>query len=318
MKGNVIAVASPSFSQSSILVNELSSLGFEVVLNSASIRFHDKNLIEFINSSKASAVVIGLEKISENILISCPSINFISKFGVGLDNIDLTACKKNDVEIGWTPGLNNRSVTELVLTFALGHLRNTIQSIQLMSKGIWIKNGGKELSNCTFGIVGLGNIGTDLAKILHAFGCQIIFCDILDKSFDENVVNLGLKQVSYQSLLKNSDIISFHVPLTEQTQFMFSSEQIENVKSDCFIINTSRGSVIDFNSVCTAVVNKKLGGLASDVFLEEPYDATQWAEIPNLYFTPHIGGNSKEAVLKMGRSAIKHIANYFGVNHEEK
>ncbi|APJ04577.1 NAD(P)-dependent oxidoreductase [Silvanigrella aquatica] len=318
MNNNVIAVTSPSFSQSSVLVNELTSLGCRVVLNSSGIRFNETNLIEFINSCKANAIIVGLEKISETVLTTCRSVNFISKFGVGLDNLDLSACEKNGIKIGWTSGLNNRSVTELVLAFSLGHLRNSTKAIYQMSKGIWNKNGGKELSNCTFGIVGMGNIGTDLAKVLSAFGCHILFYDILDKSTNEDVTKLGLKQVSYQILLKNSDVISFHVPLTKESQYMFSTKQIELVKPDCFIINTSRGAVIDFEKVCSAVLNNKISGFASDVFIEEPYDVSSWSEVPNLYFTPHIGGNSKEAVLNMGRSAINHIANYFGVKHNEK
>nr|BFD31202.1 hydroxyacid dehydrogenase [Pigmentibacter ruber] len=318
MNNNIVAVASPSFSQSSILVNELSSYGFKVVLNSKNIRFNEKSLIEFINECEAKAIVIGLEKVSEKVLTSCKSLNFISKFGVGLDNLDLNACEKNGIKIGWTPGLNNRSVTELVLSFTLGHLRNSTKAIYEMSKGIWNKNGGKELSKCIFGIVGLGNIGMDLARVLKGFGCNILYYDIIDKSMSEEVMKLGFQQVTYQALLKESDVISFHVPLTEQTQYMFSSEQLSIVKPDCFIINTSRGAVVDFDKVCSAVLEKRLGGFASDVFLEEPYDASRWSEVSNLYFTPHIGGNSKEAVLNMGRSAINHIANYFGKINNEK
>ncbi len=303
-----VAVASSTFTNHPQLMDELYSTGLEIFPNKDLVKFKEKELINFLQKSQSEIAIIALEPITNHVLQQCTSLKMISKYGVGTDNLDLDEIKHKNIHLGWTPGVNKRSVSELVLAFALGHCRNVISSVHKMHEGIWEKKGGYQLSNLTFGIVGLGHIGTDLAKLLKAFGCEVIFNDIIEKN--ETSKTLDLTSVSFKELLKLSDVISFHVPLTTLTKNMFSKQEILQTKKSALIINTARGDIIDFDAVVQAVKEKKLGGFASDVFPVEPFDAKTCHSIPNLYFTPHIGGNSKEAVLSMGRATIDHIRRY--------
>lgn len=287
-----VAVLTTSFAKSETLMKELGDLGVEIVAKLCD----------------AEVAVCGLEPINHDVLAANKGLRFVSKFGVGTDNLDFEALKAHGVEHGWTGGVNRRSVTELALAFMLGHSRNVTPSILRMKKGTWIKNGGVQLSNLTVGIVGLGYVGTDLARILRTMGSTVCFTDIVDKSVTAN--ELGLAKMSYDELLQKSDIITFHVPSTPLTRNMFSTKQIEVCKRHALIVNTARGDIVDFQTTCNAVIEGRLGGFASDVYPAEPADMSHFEKFENLYFTPHIGGNAHEAVLAMGRSAISHVAEY--------
>lgn len=301
-----VLVLPKTFRQNSKLIEELSQTGIEVIIPPIEQIISADFIIETVNANKVKILLVGLEPITMNILRNCPSIIKIVKFGVGLDNIDIDAMKEFRIELGWTAGVNKRSVSELVLAYALGHLRNVTDSICLMREGIWEKNGGRQLSSSTVGIVGLGNIGLDVAQLLGPFGSSILYCDLLDRS---SVSPAYAKQVDFLTLIRKSDIVTFHVPSTELTRAMLNSRNLGEMKSSAFVINTSRGDVVEFNAVCDAVMNGRIGGFATDVFPEEPFVQSNLNH-KYLYFTPHIGGNAKEAVIAMGRSAIDHIARF--------
>jgi D-3-phosphoglycerate dehydrogenase len=279
-----------------------------VTANLHGTRFDDELFKSFLENSNPDILIVGLEPVNSRTLDAAPNLKFVAKYGVGLDNIDKAELEKRSIQLGWTGGLNKRSVSELVLAFALGHLRNVTPSIEKMRTGSWIKSGGRELSQCTFGIIGLGQIGSDLASILNAFGTRVVYCDSVDRS--EIGRSLNAKAANYREVLEISDIISFHVPLTPDTQKMFGSNEINICKTSCLVINTSRGAVIDFDVTCRAVRENRLGGFASDVFPIEPFDASLFEPASPFYFTPHIGGNSSEAVTALGLSAIGHVKRY--------
>ena len=299
-----VAVASVSFSANETLISELSAIGVEVVHNAGGHRFRTEGaLAEFIGS--AEYAVVGLEPVGEEVLTACPNLEIVAKYGVGLDNLDEVALEAGGVKVGWTGGVNRRSVTELTLAFALGHLRNVWPAVSQMRRGQWEKVGGRELSGCAFGIVGLGHVGTDVAGIVRTFGATVVYRDIVDRS--AVAAELGLKSMEYEELLREADVVSFHVPGTPLTKEMFGEAQVGLMKPGSLVINTSRGSVIEFAETVEAVRDGRLGGFATDVFPNEPFDASAFAGDDRLYFTPHIGGNSREAIMAMGRSAIHHL-----------
>ncbi len=303
-----IAVSSPSFCKSPTLIQELKDLGYSCTLNLEGVRFNEEELIDFINFNKATILIVGLEVLTRNVLTACPTLKLVAKYGVGLDNIDTDLLKEFGITLGWTGGVNRRSVSELALGFMLGHLRNITPSIINMKENKWTKNGGRELSDCTVGIVGFGNIGTDLAKLLGPFGCRIQYCDIIDRS--EVARTLNATALSYEDLLRTSDVISFHVPSTPQTRQMFRAEHLKLLKPDAMVVNTARGDILDFDAISAAVEAGQIGAFATDVFPKEPCDLSTWSRVPHLYFTPHMGGNSREAVLAMGRSALHHVRQF--------
>jgi len=301
-----VAVSAASFVKNPTLVTELRELGVNVTLNTLGHVMSRDELMQFLRDAKPDAVIVGTESVDAAVLDAAPTVQLIAKYGVGLDNIDEAELKRRGITLAWTGGVNKRSVSELVLAFALGHFRNANASMELMRKGQWVKDGGVQLSNLSVGIVGFGHVGSDLAALLRAFGSRVVCHDILDKSHE--AASLGVRQVSYDELLASSDMVTFHVPATESTRGMFSARELKIVRSSALIVNTSRGSVIDFDSTTQALLTGRIGGLALDVYPSEPYHMPpELAACSRFYATPHIGGNTREAVLAMGRSAIAGI-----------
>jgi phosphoglycerate dehydrogenase-like enzyme len=306
----LIKVVSPSFSKNSLLVSELKSLPIRVELNKAGIRYTGQKLVDFL--SDADGAIIGLESVDVGLLDKCPRLKIISKYGVGLDNIDLNACNDRGVAIGWTPGINKRSVSEVVVGQMIGLSRNLFTHSALLRGGNWQKDGGHLFSEKTVGIIGLGNIGQDLAKLLQAFGCKLLGNDIKNRSVFAR--NHNVKLVSKEEIFFKSDILTLHVPLTTATHQLINKRALDLMHDDAFLINTSRGSVIDQTALKNALINGSIAGAAVDVFVHEPPSDREFLQLPNLVPTPHLSGNSYESVLAMGRSSIKHIEGKLNVS----
>lgn len=307
-KFRCIAIPSPSFSKNKTLVSEASRLGEKIVLNDQSTKWSESGLIDWLNASEADCVIVGTDPFNRDVISKLKFVKAIGKYGVGCDNVDIAELKNRDIFFGWQGGVNRRSVSELALSFMLGHCRNVFRSIDKMQNAIWDKNGGTQLTNKKIGIVGLGFIGTDLARILNAFSCEIYYCDIEDKS--QVASELGIKKLSYDELIRTVDIVSFHVPGGKVTHHMFGPTQIKQARPHLLVINTARGHVVDFAETAAAVKEHKLGGYASDVFPEEPLHSKDFPVSSGFYFTPHIGGNAEEAVLAMGRAAIDELKSF--------
>ena len=299
----LIKVTSPSFSNNPLLVNELKRLPIRVVLNTAGKRLKGHSLLDFL--ADADGAIIGLESVNVGLLDNCTNLKIISKFGVGLDNIDLDACRVRGVAIGWTPGVNKRSVSEVVMGQMIGLSRNLFTHSALLRAGNWKKDGGRLFSEKTVGIIGLGYIGRDLVKLLQPFGCKLLGDDIQDRSVF--ACKHGVKLVSKEEIFYKSDIVSIHVPLTPDTRQLVNSRTLELMQDEAFLINTSRGPVVDQSALKKALINNSIAGAAIDVFEEEPPSDMNFLRLPNLIPTPHISGNAHEAVLAMGRSSIKEL-----------
>lgn len=310
-----IKVTSISFSRNPVLRSELLQAFPKAQFNETGKRMDEPDVIEFLKD--CDAAIVGLEPVTRSVIDSLPEIQIYAKYGVGLDNLDLDCLKEKGVALGWTGGVNRRSVSELALLFMLALSRNVHQTSAAIREGRWQKDGGRLLSGRTIGIVGCGFVGTDLLSLLVPFDCRCLICDIEDKS--AIAAKFQAKQVSYVELLSRADIVSFHVPLTKATRLMFSSEEILLLKKDAVVINTSRGPIFDQAALKGALQaglglgpGKGIGGAGLDVFAEEPPMDLELLALPNLMGTPHVGGNAAEAVLAMGRSAIQALKTHFG------
>ena len=302
-----VAVAAISFSKSVLLREELEQAFPNSHFNEKGHRFSEIELIEFLKD--ADAAVIGIESITDQVLSKTPHLKIVSKYGVGLDRIDQKSLKRRNIVLGWTGGVNRRSVAELTLCFMIGLYRNVFTSGYSLKQSKWEKNGGAQLSGKTVGIIGCGHVGSDVIKLLEPLECNILVCDILDKSkFCEEH---NATQTSLESLSIKSDVISLHVPLTPLTSEMVNKNFIDQMQPTAYLVNTSRGSVINQNDLKTALIENKIAGAALDVFAEEPPSDEEFLLLPNLMVSPHIGGNAKEAVEAMGRSAIGHLVSFF-------
>lgn len=252
--------------------------------------------------AKSDYAIVGRERINQESLT--PRLKAISKYGVGVDNIDFDDCKKNSTHVFFTPGVNKEEVVELTLGQMIVLSRNMIGCSKLLENKIWSKNGGRSLSELTIAIIGVGNIGTLLARVLTStFRPKILLCDILDKN--RLCQEINALQVPYEQCLREADLISFHVPFDLTTQNLFNSHCLKFVKRGVMIINNSRGECVNELAIIEGLKEGIIGQVALDVFAEEPLPIDSGlTDFPQVFLTPHIAGNSEAAVLKMGRAAI--------------
>lgn len=300
-----IAVTSPSFSKHPDLISEMNNSFTEFKLNTEGKRFTSDELIEYLNGFDAA--IVGLDEINKTVIDALPNLKVVAKYGVGLNNIDLDYCAEKNVAIGWTGGVNKLSVAEMVIGNAISLLRNLTVSSNNLSQGKWIKNGGQQLSGKTVGIIGVGHIGKEVIRLLAPFNCKILVNDIIEQSAFYGSVNAI--EATKQRIFSESDVITIHTPLHPDTQHMVDSSNLSLMKTDAIVINSARGGIVDENELLLALKEGRIGGAALDVYEEEPATNLDLLAIPNLICTPHIGGNSKEAVYLMGMSAINHLKN---------
>lgn len=301
-----IKVSTVAFSINKLLVDELKKHFQDVIVNEKGTRIPEQELVSFYKD--ADGIIVGLEKITPEILDQLPNLKIIAKYGVGLDNIDIEACNKRNIKIGWTGGVNKRSVAEMALGFMLALSRNLYVTSNQLKSGTWNKNGGIQLTGKTIGIIGVGNIGKELIEILSPFNCNILINDLIEiNDFGKNHIS----QVDKNKLFTNSDFISVHTPLTIETSNLFNLDVFTKMKDSAFLINTARGGIVNEQDLKFALSNGIIAGAALDVYEIEPPIDIELLKLPNLICTPHTGGNANEAVVAMGMSAIEHLIQYF-------
>ena len=226
----------------------------------------------------------------------------MSKYGVGLDSLDLAAMERHGVALGWTPGVNRRSVAELVVAFAICLLHRVPQAGEEMRRGQWRQVVGRQLTDRTIGVVGCGHVGKEVCRLMRAFACRLLAYDIVD--YRDFYANVGVEAVGLDMLLQASDVVTLHVPLDDSTRNIMSRARIAAMKQDAVLINTARGGLIDEAALAEALAEERLAGAAFDVFATEPPDSVELLNSRSFMATPHIGGSTEEAILAMGRSAI--------------
>ncbi len=319
-KQTIIAVTANAFSRNETLVRALKKYFPNVTLN-AKGRYSTEDLIEVLKVSDGA--IVGLDKITDAVLAECPRLKIVAKYGVGLDNIDLEAAKKRGVEIAWVGGVNKRSVAEMTLGFMLGLMRNLYPTSHQLKQGTWNKSGGKNLTGKTIGIIGVGHIGKDVVSLLAPYDARILVNDIRkDKEQKAFYKKYNLTEATKERIFKEADIITVHTPLTDTTEHLLDSKAFAMMKRTAFVINTSRGGIVEEAALLKALNNKMIAGAGLDVYEREDvpdFHATPFYRellaLPNVISTPHIGGNSEEAVLAMGQSAIKGLREHFGKSH---
>tara|TARA_Y100001958_G_C21245339_1_gene574981 strand:+ start:4060 stop:5001 length:942 start_codon:yes stop_codon:yes gene_type:complete len=299
-----IGITSVSLSRNSRLIQKLKSkTKCKVIVNNKGRKLKKFELLNFLKN--CDYAIIGLDKIEKNLLLECKKLKGISKFGVGIDNIDFDACKKLKIKVKYSKGVNKRSVSEEVLSLMISLIRNLFVSGNNLKNFKWIVNGGTELSGKTIGIIGVGNVGKDLIKLLKPFKCKILVNDILNqkKYYDKN----KLIKATKKNIFMKSDIITIHTPLSNKTYKMVNYERLKLMKKTSFLINTSRGKIIDQKNLKSFLIRNKIAGAALDVYEEEPPNDREFLKLPNLICMPHIGGSSREALNNMGLAAINNL-----------
>jgi phosphoglycerate dehydrogenase-like enzyme len=295
-----VAVCSRSFSRNPVLRSELLARYQQVTFNDGGIELRGDSLVEFLRGHDKA--ITALEDIDETVLARLPGLKVISKYGVGLDMIDMAAMRTYGKRLGWTGGVNRRSVSELVIAFAIAMLRHVPAAHREVLSGTWRQHVGGQLSGRAVGIIGCGHVGKDLVQLLRAFDCQILVNDIRD--YPDFYTAHGVEVVNLEMLLARSDIVTIHVPLDESTRGMLDARRLAILKPTAVLINTARGGLIDEVALRQMLQDKRLAAAAFDVFAVEPPLDKELLGLPNFLVTPHIGGSAHEAILAMGRAAI--------------
>lgn len=248
--------------------------------------------------------IAGLDSITAEALQAADRLQVISRYGVGVDNVDLEYARKENIIVTNTPGSNSVSVAELALGLMLALVRQIPQAVQATRAGDWPRINGFSLEGKTVGIVGFGSIGKQLGRRLTGFNCRILAYDPFpDLPF---AAELGIKICSLDELLNQSDIISLHLPLSPSTQSLVDEDFINRMKPGAMLINTARGDIIDEAALYNALNTGQLAGAALDVFCQQPPDPSNpLLALSNVLVTPHMGAHTDGATNAMGWMSLR-------------
>lgn len=256
----------------------------------------------------ADALIVRIAKCDGHAIENSPNLKVIGRTGVGYDSVDVKTATAHGIPVVITPGANNRSVAEHAVAMMFALSKNLVEAQQEMCKGNWEIRGAKkafELEGKTIGILGLGAIGRETAKICEGCGMKVAAYDpFLSK---EQVEGYGaVYYENYEDLLKVSDVVSIHVPLTDETKNMISKKQLTEMKKTALIINCSRGGIINETDLVETLKAGEIAGAGTDVFCSEPPKTDDpLLNCPNLIVSPHSAAQTREAVIKMAQMCVK-------------
>lgn len=280
-----------------------------------SLNSHDEVEIKEAIRDKHVFVVRSKPRVTREIIDSAPQLKVVARPGVGIDNIDQEACRERGIKIINTPEASTSSVAELTIGLAIALLRRIYYGCNLLKRGEWVKGEctGRTIEGKTWGVIGFGGIGRRVAELVRAFGAEVY---AYDPYVEESVfVEKGVKRaLSLDELLVKSDIISLHVVLSKETENMISEEAISKIKRGAYLINTSRGKVVDQKALYQALVSGQLGGVALDVYNTEPPTDQDLLSLENVICTPHIGGNTKEVFTRATEILITKLKEALGIS----
>lgn len=266
---------------------------------------------EHLEGTKA-LIVRNRTQVTETLLDSAPELKVVGRLGVGLDNIDLDACKKRGIEVIPAIGANTLSVAEYVVTNALILLRNAYQKNVEMIAGEWPRAdcSGREVAGRKIGLVGFGGIARETGKLAKAMGMEVCAYDPF-LAPDHSAWN-GVDKMELHSVLETSDVISLHVPLTDATHHLLNAGCIARMRADAVLINAARGGVVDEAALADALRGGRISGAALDVFETEPLDAEAariFNGLNNLILTPHIAGVTQDSNVRVSEMIADLVLN---------
>ena len=255
-------------------------------------------------------------QLTEEVLKAAKSLVAVGCFSVGTNQVDLKGTLARGIPVFNAPFSNTRSVAELTIAEIVMLFRGVFPKSAAAHEGRWLKtaSGSHEVRGKTLGIIGYGNIGTQLSNLAEAMGMRVIYFDLVDKLQHGNVIPTE----SLDGLLAEADVVSLHVPDTSETRNMFRGEQIAKMKKGAFLINNARGKVVDIEALAAALASNHLAGAAIDVFPVEPKSNKDEFVSPlrglnNVILTPHVGGSTEEAQDRIGEEVSKRLVEYSDV-----
>lgn len=254
-------------------------------------------------------IVRNMPFIDEGLLANAPQLKVIGRFGVGVDNVDIDAARRRGIRVVYTPGANADAVAEHTFALLLGLAKRLRFWHNALIEGNyrlrWTEQSA-EVFGKTLGIIGFGHVGRAVAQRAKAFGMRLLVCDpFVSPSI---ITALGAEPVSLDELLRRSDFVTIHVPLTESTRGLLNRERIALMKHGAFLINTARGEVCDLDALYEALQSGQLAGVALDVFPQEPPDVSHpLFHHPNFLGTPHVASHTPETLERMAVVVVEQV-----------
>lgn len=284
------------------LKTELEAQVREVIYNPTGKPLTSEEIIELLPG--VHGYIAGLDEIDAKAINMADHLKVIARYGVGVDNVDLEAAREKEIVVTNTPGANSVSVAELALGLMLALARQIPEAVEAVHQGKWPRYAGISLEGKTIGILGLGAIGKQLARRLAGFDCKIVAFDpFVDEVFAKDY---QVELASMDHVIEQADFVSLHLPLSTETRGMVDEAFLYRMKKGAFLINTSRGEVINEKALLLALQNGQLKGAGLDAFtVEPPEPGNPLLTLPQVIATPHLGAQTDGATSNMGWLAMK-------------
>jgi D-3-phosphoglycerate dehydrogenase / 2-oxoglutarate reductase len=295
---SAVAVTARSFRQVPGEHQELlRAAGLPVRFAEADRPLDEEELIELVRG--CWGLIVGVDPVTAAVLDAGP-LQVVVRFGSGTDNIDLEAARRRRVRVAATPGANARSVAELAIGLLLALARHLVLHDREVRSGSWSRHTGIELAGRRLGVVGYGAVGRQVAGIARALGMEVVATDPVVREADVPLVGL-------ETLLASSDAVTLHAPLADDTRGMIGAAELDRMRPQALLINTSRGGLVDEWALAEALAAGRIRGAAFDTFEREPPEGSRLLELNNFVASPHAGGATVEAVTRAGIAAVREL-----------
>lgn len=303
-----VLITSRSFGQiSDEPIRILKDAGFELTLMGKD--FSQEKFESVI--PEYDALIIGAHPFSEEVMARCTNLKIICKHGAGIDNIPLEKAKELGITVCNVPGTNSNAVADLAFGLMLAISRNIVSANNNVRRGEWKPVVGKDVCYKTLGLVGFGAIAKNVARRAKGFSMRVLAYDPYVKEVPEEFKEFVILS-DLDTVIKNSDFLSLHLPLTDETRNMISAKELSMMKKGSYIINTARGGIVNEKDLYDALVSGQIAAAALDVTEKEPIDADNpLLKLDNVIITPHIGMYSKEAINAVSLICAENVASMF-------
>lgn len=281
--------------------------GYDIELNTTGKVLDETGMARFCNG--AEGLIVGIDPVTVAVMDANPQLRVISKYGAGLDNIDLKAASDRGIQVMNAGSANALSVAELAVGLFFGLARCIQFAVASTKAGGWARKKGIELFGKTVGIVGLGNIGREVARIARGIGMNAVAYDPYVMPDSPAVAALGIDLKPLGEVLSVADFVTLHLPATDETRHIINRDTLRLMKLSACLVNTSRGELVDEEALYEALTQGVIAGAASDVFSKEPPGSHPLLALDNFILTSHIGAYTGEANRRMAETAVGNILN---------
>lgn len=304
MKGKLLVTPRAFAKSGKAQIEKLRKAGWDVHVNETGASYTRHEFIKY--AKEADGIIIGVDIADKEMLSQCSNLKAIAKYGVGVDNIDMAYAKELGIKVSRTTGSNSLSVAEHAMGLLFALAKNTYSAVQDVKNGNWNKVYGFELQGKTMGIIGFGNIGKKLAQLAQGMNMKVMVYDIFPTDpvyAEEN----NIIPADFEQLIKESDVISVHMPLTPDTKNILNKHTFSMMKANAIVINAARGGIVNEEDLYEALTSKEIAGAGFDVFTQEPPKNTALLKLDNFILTPHIASKTKEADEKTMQMSVANI-----------